>query len=343
MPGIPAEENIPRIRPVRLDTNGVPALEEPPEPFMERILQTRLAYFWLHAPSCKQEDSASDYDLLRVQDYYDTFCSKYIASLPQCFDLGQPDRRWDEQVPKLSSQRGLLHITIYGTLCRHFRPALLQDTLKAKHWPRYKIVLLESQRRLLAAAAIEVQTHVESFYALTEDSHHRLVIVIFATFEAVISLLSLLNLEDQHFLESNESNSNNGNSNNDNGASGIQSNSLPSIIATTDPLIARSTALTPYDCWQAVDSALSRLETLAVTSTLAETGARIAARLKTSVRERSLESRSLPSSSQGPVDGPLPFEPYRQWTLYDNFAMDTWQELFLNASSGSSDGLDEGY
>ena len=223
-----------------------------PEEFTERVLQARLADFWKSLGPRR----GAEYDVIVAEERYERFCSEFLASLPPAFAL-QPTKEWDERLPMLPFQRQVLHTTIFDSLCHNFRPALLLDPSHVKCLPKYKQVLLSSQRRSLAVAALNVLRGVSALHALMGGSYTRFAGIIFATFEAAVLLVYLY--LDQDFP-------------------GERGDSCP-IAIKSDPLAAGMISLTRDKCTQAADEALDRLRTLAEVSSMAEVGARTLARL----------------------------------------------------------------
>ncbi|KAL9033206.1 MAG: hypothetical protein Q9180_006069, partial [Flavoplaca navasiana] len=133
--------------------HGTMSESDAPEPFTERLLQARLADFWQGIGSMQ----AADYDMVVAEERYDKFCSEYISQLPPAFTLVDADKRWDKRLPKLPMQRLLLHVAIFDTLYWNFRPLLLRHDLErvgSLSLPTYKRVLLGSQEKALAVAAL---------------------------------------------------------------------------------------------------------------------------------------------------------------------------------------------
>lgn len=223
-----------------------------PEEFTERVLQARLANFWRSFSPRK----GAEYDVIVAEERYERFCSEFLATLPSAFAL-QPNKEWDERLPKLPLQRQVLHTTIFDSLCHNFRPALLQDPSHVQCLPKYKQVLMSSQRKALAVAALNTLRGVSATHAMMGGSHTRYASIIFATFEAAVLLVYLC--LDQEFP-------------------GEGGDSHP-IEIKADPLAAGMINVTRDECTKAADKALGRLRTLAMVSNMAEVGARTLARL----------------------------------------------------------------
>ena len=223
-----------------------------PEGFTERLLQARLADFWRSFGPKK----GAEYDVIVAEERYERFCSEFLASLPSAFAL-QPNKEWDKRLPMLPLQRQLLHITIFDSLCHNFRLALLQEASYVHCLPKYKQVLLSSQRKALAVAALGVLKGVSTLHAMMGGSHTRFAGIIFATFEAAVLLMYLCLDED---------------------FPGEGGDGRP-VAIKADPLAAGVISVTRDECTQAVDEALGRLRMLAEVSNMAEAGARTLDRL----------------------------------------------------------------
>ncbi|KAJ5152588.1 uncharacterized protein N7482_009066, partial [Penicillium canariense] len=247
IPIIPCEiepENMPRMR-LGSDVHDTHGLEE----FTERILQVRLANFWRSmGPTL-----GSTYDVIVAEERYEKLCTKFLTTLPSAFAL-QPNKQWDERLPMLAKQREILFISIFESLCYNFRPAILLD---ASHLPKYKQVLLSSQQKALAVAALYVLQGVSRLHSLIGGSQTRYTGIIQPTFEAAVLLVSLC--MDQSFLGDVESHS--------------------SSIANVDPLRAGMANLTRAGCMKAIRDALSLLQMLAEVSNMADVGARSLSKL----------------------------------------------------------------
>lgn len=224
--------------------------------FAARILHLRLANFWrVHSPVV-----GSKYDPIPAQQSYDTFCTEFLPTIPAIFAL-QPDTRWDERQPLLARQRQLFHVAVFEWLCYKFRPILFEERNHIENLPVYKKVLVMSQKRGLAAAALYLLEGVSSLHILIGGSHTRFPGVIAPAFEAAVLLLCLC--ADPNFPE-------------------YESDVSAEVsLATnqTHPLQVREATVTRDECMQAVRQALARLKTLAVISDMAEVGARNVSRL----------------------------------------------------------------
>lgn len=222
-----------------------------PEEFTARFLQARLVDFWR---SCTPRTGAS-YDVIMAEETYERFCNEFLPTLPPAFSL-RPNRMWDERLPMLPLQRQALHITLFDCLCFNFRPALLQEPSHVQHLPKYKQVMLSSQRKALAVSALRVLERVTTLHTMLGGSHTRYVGVIFPTFEAAVLLVCLY--IDHDFSEREESRSD---------------------LFKTDPLAAGMASFSREECMAAAQDALSRLRTLAEVSCMADVGARTLTRL----------------------------------------------------------------
>lgn len=250
------------------DIDDADGLEE----FTERILQVRLANFWRSTGPTL----GSTYDMIAAQDRYENLCSNFLTTLPSAFAL-QPNKQWDERLPMLAKQREILFISIFESLCYNFRPAILLD---ASRLPKYKQVLLSSQRKALAVAALYVLQGVSRLHSLIEGSQVRYTGIIQPTFEAAVLLVSLC--MDQNFLEDVESQG--------------------STIAKVDPLSAGIVNLTRAGCMTAIGDALSLLKMLAEVSNMADLGAQSLGKLIRKVAKQPTGVSEIEDPSK-PEDG----------------------------------------
>lgn len=250
------------------DVNDAHGLEE----FTERILQIRLANFWRSMGPAL----GSTYDVIFAEERYEKLCSEFLTTLPSAFAL-QPNKQWDERLPMLAKQREILFISIFESLCYNFRPAILQD---ASHLPKYKQVLLSSQQKALAVAALYVLEGVSRLHSLIGGSQTRYTGIIQPTFEAAVLLVSLC--MDQSFLGDVESHS--------------------SSVTKVDPLRAGMANLTRAGCMKAIRDALSLLQMLAEVSNMADVGAQSLAKLIRKVAKQPTGASEIEKPSK-PGDG----------------------------------------
>ncbi|KAL8920788.1 MAG: hypothetical protein Q9172_004359 [Xanthocarpia lactea] len=233
-----------------------------PDPFTERLLQARLADFWRSIGPLQ----SAGYDMVLGEERYDKFCCEYLRQLPPAFAIVDADKRWDKRLPKLPLQRQLLHIAIYDSLCWSFRPLLLlrdPQLVESQPLPTYKRVLLGSQEKVLAVAALRAIDGVTQLHALLGGTHTRFAGFVFSTFEAAVVLVYLC--IDPMFPKDNHSTSN----------------------TSRDALQAGIGNVTRQGCLQAVQGALKRLRMLAETSSMADIGASTLTRLLNKVSENS--------------------------------------------------------
>ncbi|KAF2490009.1 hypothetical protein BU16DRAFT_168514 [Lophium mytilinum] len=226
-----------------------------PEDYSERLLQARLASFW-RSLAPKQ---GAKYDATVAEERYGKFCSDFLPHLPPYFAL-EPSKEWDERLPKLPLQRQILHVAIFDFLCQNFRQVLLREPSQVQSLPAYKQVVVASQKRALAAAALKMLEGVAKLHALLGASYTRFAAVILPAFEAAVVLVSLLTM-DQRFPGA------------DLGDDG------PLRALDVDPLGWEKAHLTRDRCYQATQQALARLEMLAEVSNMAKAGAGTLARL----------------------------------------------------------------
>lgn len=175
----------------------------------------------------------------------------------------------------LAKQREILFISIFESLCYNFRPAILLD---ASHLPKYKQVLLSSQQKALAVAALYVLQGVSRLHSLIGGSQTRYTGIIQPTFEAAVLLVSLCT--DRSFLGDVESHSS-------------------SIV---DPLQAGMANLTRAGCMKAIQNALSLLQMLAEVSNMADVGAQSLAKLIHKVSRQATGASKMKKPSK-PEDG----------------------------------------
>ncbi|KAK3933640.1 hypothetical protein QBC46DRAFT_401584 [Diplogelasinospora grovesii] len=225
-----------------------------PDVFTERLLRAQLARFW----RCHSPPRGSEYDAIAAEERYEKFGSTFLQNMPPAFAL-EPDKQWDERLPKLPMQRQLLHIAIFEFLCWNFRPTLLQQPDQVNLFPGYKQILIAHNKRALAVAALNLLQAVSTLHMLMGGSHTRFPGIIVPTFEAAVPLLCLC--ADQSF------------------PGDIAEGRSHTIGMKTDPLGVRVSNVTRAECMQAARDALSSLQNLAEVSNMAEVGAWTLARL----------------------------------------------------------------
>lgn len=218
-----------------------------PELFTERLMQVQLGRFWRKYP----KKQTIPYDPTQAEQRYEQFCSEYLPTLHPALTLS-PDKKWDTQLPKLSMQRQLLHITIFDFIAWNFRPLLLLNQSQITQLPAYKQVLLQSQKQKLAQAAVEELTAVSNLHSMFGGGHTRFAAIIFNSFEASVLLLTLLSRPDFPFDQTEENH---------------------------DILGRQVTKLTRNKAMQAVEKALNRLQILSGVSDMAAAGARVVSQL----------------------------------------------------------------
>ncbi|KAF2799144.1 hypothetical protein K505DRAFT_346071 [Melanomma pulvis-pyrius CBS 109.77] len=237
-------------------TNGVETEADAPEEFTERLLQARLSDFWGRFSSTQGDE----YDMTAAEERYEKFRKEFLMTLPTAFAL-QPNKEWDNRLAKLPLQRQLLHIAIFDSLCWNFRQLLFHSPNDILNLPAYKLVLLASQKRSLAVAALHVLDGVSALHAMLGGCHTRFVGLVFSTFEAAVLLVSLC--LDPSF------------------PGDYHDGPSMATIKThkADPLRAGMADVTRDTCLQAVQDALSRLSMLAEVSNIAEAGTQTLTRL----------------------------------------------------------------
>jgi hypothetical protein len=223
--------------------------DDGPEGFSERELQTRLAHFWRLVAPCP----GAEHDVVAAEERYDRFCREILATLPPEFALVNATCVWDKQVQRLPLQRQMLHVAIFDSIRHNFAPVLMLAPAQVQSWSVYKQVLVSSQRRALAAAALRMLDSVSKLHALLGRSHTRFTAVVQPTFEAGVMLGSLV---------------------------------------LDDPLAWEKAHVTRERCRRAAQNALLRLEMLAEISNLAKVGAGTLARLMAEVPPSPPKSRN---------------------------------------------------
>ncbi|KAL8943290.1 MAG: hypothetical protein Q9211_001037 [Gyalolechia sp. 1 TL-2023] len=246
---------------------------------------------------------------------YEKFCSEELANLPSAFAL-QPKNEWGGRLPVLPLQRQLLHITIFDSICWNFRPLLLLEPSHVLNLPTYKQVLLCTQKKSLAVAALNVLEAVSALHGMLGASHTRYPGIIFHTFESAILLACLC--MDSDFP-----------------ASGCDG---PPRAVIIDPLAAGVANLTRERCIQAAHDALSRLQMLAEVNNMADAGARTLTRLldklegASAVAQGNRVSTSLQSWSSD--------NDAVSWPAFEHLDSSFWGELLsgeLLSATGSVD------
>ncbi|RYP51842.1 hypothetical protein DL768_002918 [Monosporascus sp. mg162] len=260
-------ESLPRMH----LTPGIDRDSDAPEGFTERLLQARLVAFW---KDTKVEQSAGiDFHPTIAQERYERFKSEFLCTLPPAFSL-QPNLEWDEQLPKLPLQRQLLYIAIFESICQNFRPLLLLEPDRLRALPAYKQVLLSTQSKVLAIAALKVLDAVSALHAMLDSTYTRFPAVLFHTFEAAVLLLCLCIkdlLPGNHVEESAQLRALDIAHVSAGGV--LVDNPAPDSGRTPDIDVSRE------QCILAAETALGRLQVLAEVSSMAEAGARCLSQL----------------------------------------------------------------
>jgi hypothetical protein len=250
LPGRLGPRNLPRLHLLSSGDGGGDNTDpdaNAPDPFAERLLQAHLADFWRSVGPVQ----GAEYDMIAAEERYDKFCREYLSQLPPAFALADPDETWDNRLPKLPVQRKLLHTAIYDSICWNFRPLLLRRVVPL---PVYKSVILSSQKKKLAAAALYALDNITRLHALLGGGHTRLAGIVFSTFEAAVQLVCLY--ADPTFPEDCP-----------------PRHMAPPGALKMDPLQAGVYNVTRLGCLQAVKGALKRLKMLAEVSSMADVGA----------------------------------------------------------------------
>jgi hypothetical protein len=242
-------------------TSGIPSNEEfdaqcisavnEPALFTERFLQFRLARFWRLVSPARD----SYYDPVQAEERHERFHEEFLGRLPSAFSL-TPEKKWDDELPRLRAQRQLLLIYIYDSICWNFRPALLLRPDQIVPLPEYKRVLLRSQKQAIANAAVRELEAVSSLHALFPDGCSHFGTIVFNTFEAAVIILTLCTHADLRLED-------------DTGS--LLKKSIPSGSVSRVEMI------------RAAEIALSRLQTLAAVNDMAAAGAKTLTQLYSSV------------------------------------------------------------
>ncbi|KAK2760574.1 trascription factor [Colletotrichum kahawae] len=229
--------------------------------------QARLASFW------RGFLPRREYDATVAEATYERFCNEFLTTLPPAFAL-ESSTQWDERLPMLPLQRQNLHTTIFESLCCNFRPVLLQNPACLDRLPVYKRVLLFSQRRALAVAALRVLESVSKLHTILGGCHTRFVGIIFPTFEAAVLLVGLC--MDSDFPGKSEDG--------------------PLTTLSIDPLGLGKAHVSREQCLRAVDDALARLRMLAEVSNMAEVAAQTLTQLLSKMpRPQTPDMESIPA------------------------------------------------
>lgn len=268
------------------------------DPFIERVLQARLAKFWRNI---RPSNRTAGFDLVVAEEQYDQFCREYVAQLPPRFSLVDPDESCDARYPKVALQRMLLHISIHESISCHFRPLLFEPPATQ---PAYKVALMASQRRTLAVAAIRSLECVNKLHSLLGNSHTRLPIVIFSTLEAAV-LLMALQVEILHSPLALA-------------ADKDTANRRHSLNMDNQNLQASTPQVTRQCCFNMAKRALKRLQMLSEVSSMAEVGANTLLQLmeKTSSTEPTSSTETMSSMEvDGRIGGLMSLEPLHSQQL----------------------------
>ncbi|GAB1214931.1 hypothetical protein ATERTT37_004112 [Aspergillus terreus] len=236
-----------------------------PDVFTERLMQVQLGRFWRSFGPRRK----IDYDPLEGEQRYDRFCAEYLPTLSPAFAI-EPDTQWDADLPKLPMQRQLLHIAIFDSICWNFRPLLLLKSAQIARLAPYKQVLLQSQKRRLALAALKVLEAVTALHTMFGGSHTRFAAIIFNTFEAAVLLLGLSCHGDCIFGHAEES---------------------------TVLLGVKAGRLTRHRALQAAEQALRRLQMLAGVSYMAASGAHVVTQLFVKATQEPASEPLIPMAS----------------------------------------------
>lgn len=256
-----------------LDEEGLHA----PDLFTERLLQVQLADFW---KGLGPRPGADDpYDPLVAEERYTRLQNEFINKLPPPFALRNPNCEWDKQQPHLAMQRQLLYITTFESICQNFRSLLLLRPEQIRDLPAYKQVLVRSQSRALAHAALSELKAVSALHGMLGASYTRYTSVIVPTFEASVLLVCMCINGLLDGLD---------------GADDLQ----PPVTLIRESSSGIGASIRLSQCLQAAERALGCLQMLAEVSVVAEVGARNLAQLLQRVPSPTTDEAMIPDLRQ---------------------------------------------
>ncbi|ETS81668.1 hypothetical protein PFICI_06670 [Pestalotiopsis fici W106-1] len=261
-----------------------------PDLFTERILQLHLGAFWKRH-RCK---SSSDevYEPLVAEERLEVFQKEFLSNVPATFALDAPDRQWDEQMRWLPLQRQLFRTTVYESICQNFRPLLLLHPEDLGRLPAYKQVLIETQRRVLARAALDMLQAISTLYNMLEPLQRRSIAVIVPIFEASV-LLSCLCIQGAQSAES---------------RGFIDGLDRASVYESS---FGKRRDVSRDCCLRAAHGGLLRLKSLAKVSIVAETGAANLSQFLEQVDNLTTADDTAPDGQMlGHISTNLDFQPY---------------------------------
>ncbi|KAF7538426.1 hypothetical protein G7054_g2971 [Neopestalotiopsis clavispora] len=241
------------------------------EPFLERLLQARLGAFWKAHRLCHGPNEL--YDPVKAEETFERFRDEFLCDLPPSYSLKTHGYIQDPQHPQMSMQRQLLHITIFESLCQHFRPLLVIGSERLSSMPGYKRTLIRSQSRSLAHAALSTLEAVSALHSMLGAAHTRSTFIIVPTFEASVILACLC--IDSSWVRAGDD------------------DCQPPVTLVRNLSASSNADIGPDDCYLAVQQALARLRMLADVSTVAEVGADHLSRLLQSINESRAAEKDL--------------------------------------------------
>lgn len=225
-----------------------------PDEFMGRIMLARLATFYEGITPVQAKVA----DLNTIQERCENFRANFVATLPPTFAL-EPSQEWDDQQPKLSWTRQILHIAIFDSICRDLRPLICREPGQIQSFSAHEKHLLDSLKEKVAMAAIEVVCNVRKLHFLSGGSYARLPAIILPAFEAAVLLVSLL--KEPSFLSANHC-------------------ELDALVPSDNDLFGvQASCVTRNRCLEAFKYALKLLDTLANVSQMAMTSKETLSRL----------------------------------------------------------------
>ncbi|KAI0425449.1 hypothetical protein F5Y09DRAFT_321765 [Xylaria sp. FL1042] len=271
-----------------------------PDLFTERVLQARLVAFW---KTSRMTDGVekSGYDAIEAEETYKRLHREFIDTLPAIFSFHDPDCTSDQAIPYLPMQRHLLYITTFESICHHFRPLLLLSPTDIQNLPPYKRVLISSQSRTLAHAALSVLKAALKLHDLQGGSHTRSTNVIFPMFEASVLILCLCIHGDRL------------------GMYEVQ-NHEPQTSLVDDSRLGLNVAVGRMHCIQTAQAALDRLQRMGEVSVMAEVSAKTLSQL---IEQLDPATTNPPDHTRQEITTSLGLEP-------------TWLDSFSSNSSSTA-------
>jgi hypothetical protein len=111
-----------------------------------------------------------------------------IEKLPPAFRLGDPDEKWDEQLPHLRRQRQMFRISVFATMCMLLRPMIIIPAKAVRALSASDRRLVLKHRISLIDAAMKVLDSVAKLHSLMGGKHNRFFLLSFFTLEPAVLL-----------------------------------------------------------------------------------------------------------------------------------------------------------